>query len=358
MQKKITSILVVGAEAGTLPLETLRASIPSLEVASLSRWDEVAPEAEEKDQVVVFVSPPPGEAARAAAVVDEEELRRWPVVSVEEGEGTEGVITLTLDEWRAGGAVQALRFAVEQKSLLRQAARARGDAATMARRISHDLSSPLSCILTMACVLQEASPENAELTEPIVSSADEINRIIDRINQVGKASAWPVHRESLSMGGSFKAALNRLKEDKLVPVPASVLQPKEWPVVEGVPSWLETIWWNLLVNAMRHAGAGAEVEAGWDRNGEGLRFWLRDTGPGLPAGKMEKGLPSFHRLHETGAPRGLGLSIVRRLVELQDGRFGFENLSPHGSLFFFILPAAGDSSLPSGSRTPAKKLVL
>jgi two-component system sensor histidine kinase/response regulator len=81
---------------------------------------------------------------------------------------------------------------------------------------------------------------------------------------------------------------------------------------------------------------GAEVQA------DGMiRFWVRDNGPGIPEDAQTKLFVEFSRLDAVRAEgHGLGLSIVRRIIERLGGRVGVESQSGEGSLFYFTLPPA------------------
>jgi signal transduction histidine kinase len=74
-----------------------------------------------------------------------------------------------------------------------------------------------------------------------------------------------------------------------------------------------------------------------------IRFWVKDNGPGLPLEAQQRLFTEFTRLNEVRAQGyGLGLSIVRRIIDKLDGRVGLESqgLPGEGCLFYFELPAA------------------
>jgi signal transduction histidine kinase len=69
---------------------------------------------------------------------------------------------------------------------------------------------------------------------------------------------------------------------------------------------------------------------------------VRDNGPGLRPEEQARLYAPFERLHQVRAEgHGLGLSIVRRIVEKLGGQVGVESTSGQGSLFYFTLPTAG-----------------
>jgi K+-sensing histidine kinase KdpD len=226
-----------------------------------------------------------------------------------------------------------------QEKLARENARLRGDLLTVARRISHDLRTPLGGIVATSEVLKEVLAENkpsrASLVAPIFDSTDEIKKLIERVSFILKASVNPIHKEPMKMGEVVCRVLQRL-ESKILKKNAVVAEPSSWPEVNGVFPWLEVVWWNLLANALQFGKD--RIELGWQKENDELQFWICDNGTGVPMEKRGKLFQPFHTLHEPDATHGLGLSIVQRLMELQGGRCGYEPRPEGGSRFYFILP--------------------
>lgn len=144
------------------------------------------------------------------------------------------------------------------------------------------------------------------------------------------------------MGGPVSHALEQL-ESRIHRSGAGVSQPDAWPEVEAVAANLDVIWWNLLANALEHAGERPRIELGWQKEDARIRFWVSDAGPGVAEAALPKLFHPFETLHERNSSRGLGLSIVRRLVELEGGTCGHEPGATGGSVFSFSLPAPRES---------------
>jgi signal transduction histidine kinase len=226
------------------------------------------------------------------------------------------------------------------EELLDENARLRGDLLTIARRISHDLRTPLGAIIsageTMNEIVGQSDPTALSLVAASLGSADELSRLIKRVSFILKATALPSISERVAMAEPVSSALQRL-ENQMIKVGALVSQPESWPVVSGVSAWLEEVWWNLLSNAFQHGRAHPRVELGWRKESNETKFWISDNGPGVPVEKRDKLFQPFHRLHSPDAGRGLGLSIVERLVALQGGGCGYESNPQGGACFFFTL---------------------
>jgi len=117
-----------------------------------------------------------------------------------------------------------------------------------------------------------------------------------------------------------------------------------WPVALGYGPWVEQIWVNYLSNAIKYGGRPPCVEMGATQQPDNMiRFWVHDNGNGLSLDEQAQLFTPFTRLGQVRAQGyGLGLSIVRRIVEKLGGQVGIESdgVPGHGSVFFFTLPSA------------------
>jgi signal transduction histidine kinase len=232
----------------------------------------------------------------------------------------------------------------------RENARLRGDLLTLARRFSHDLRTPLGGIVSAAEAIKEVlaahDPSAVCLADSLLTASDEMGQMIKQVSFVARASASPLPKTAVHMADAVLPALQRL-ESRIYRREAAMVEPPSWPVVPGVLTWLEMIWWQLLLNALKHAGPKPRIELGWETRRDSLRFWVRDNGPGVPEAMRGKLFKEFDSLHAEQRVPGLGLSIVQRLVDLQGGGCGYERPEQGGACFFFTLPT--ESSPVSGA---------
>jgi two-component system sensor histidine kinase KdpD len=93
---------------------------------------------------------------------------------------------------------------------------------------------------------------------------------------------------------------------------------------------------------LRYTPPGGSVELGVRRDGDALVFTVADRGPGIPGAESDRIFQPFYR-HADSAPdvgrAGLGLSIARRLAEIQQGSLTYEPRPGGGSVFVLKLPA-------------------
>jgi signal transduction histidine kinase len=101
---------------------------------------------------------------------------------------------------------------------------------------------------------------------------------------------------------------------------------------------------NLIDNALKHSPAGSEVVVGIESDAGEFRLWVEDKGPGIPPSEQEKIFERFYRLgselrRETQGI-GIGLSIVKHIMEAHGGHVQVRSEPGHGSRFTLVLKAA------------------
>ncbi len=107
---------------------------------------------------------------------------------------------------------------------------------------------------------------------------------------------------------------------------------------------LDRVLTNLVGNALKFTPRGGSVVVGAKDRGAEIEFFVRDTGPGIPADKLEAVFERFKQLDRDAGSRsgyGLGLSICKRVVEAHGGRIWAESKEGQGSRFAFTLPRGG-----------------
>lgn len=219
--------------------------------------------------------------------------------------------------------------------------RTRGDMLTIASRLRHDVGAELCGILTSSDLLRDIQrpcpPEVDGLVSSIARCAENARRLIDRTAALIRASAEerpvPEEIEMLPIVQNVCIRLERERKRRS----ATIDHPDDWPRVRASPEWLALVWEELIANALAWGGEQPAITLGWER-GDGLtRHWVEDGGPGLRGGREQDPFPAFENLHASQANPGLGLPLVRRLVELMGGAPGYDRRSGRAR-FSFLLP--------------------
>jgi two-component system sensor histidine kinase/response regulator len=149
-----------------------------------------------------------------------------------------------------------------------------------------------------------------------------------------------VEHMPLDMGAIVSEAQIQLSQ-MIAEYRAEIILPAEWPVALGHVPWIEEVWVNYLSNGIKYGGKPPRLRLG-ATPGEGMvRFWVRDNGPGLVPAEQSRLFTEFTQLGQVQIRgHGLGLSIVRRIVEKLGGQVGVEStgVPGEGCTFFFTLP--------------------
>ena len=236
--------------------------------------------------------------------------------------------------------------ALQQRTAELQASNEELDA--FAHTVAHDLRNPLSLITGFAETLEEIHdtlpPEALRgHLHKIAQSGRKMDSIVDELLLLAGLRRVEMTMQPLDMAHIVAEARQRLI-DMVEEQQAEIVAPAIWPVALGHGPWVEEVWVNYLSNAIRYGGRPPRVELGATTQADGMvRFWIRDNGLGLTLeerGRLFKPFTQLDRPHPEG--HGLGLSIVRRIVEKLGGRVGVESegVLGQGSVFSFTLPAA------------------
>jgi PAS domain S-box-containing protein len=214
-----------------------------------------------------------------------------------------------------------------------------------AHTVAHDLKSPLGNIMGFAEWLQARPDMPAEVRQDYINiiarNAFKMDSIIDELLLLARVRKGDVEYQPVDMGRVVSEATHRLTF-MIAESHAALHAPEHWPVAMGHAPWIEEVWVNYLSNAIKHGGRPPRVELGAElRPDDTVRCWVKDNGPGINPEARERLFTPFTRLSEVRATGdGLGLSIVRHIVEKMGGAVGFDSAGDCGSLFWFTLPAA------------------
>lgn len=228
----------------------------------------------------------------------------------------------------------------EHAAALREADRLKDN---LLASVSHDLRTPLTTIKALA---QTAALRGDTAAAAIEEQADRLTRLVadllDLSRMKGNAfRATPdINTAEDLIGAAQRQAQGLLSEGRTIRAMIDL----DSPALVGRFDFMHSlrILGNLLENALRYTAPGGIVELGVRRAGDALEFSVADRGPGVPAGEVERIFHPFYR-HADTVPdvgrAGLGLSIARRLAEIQDGTLAYMPRPGGGSVFILRLPA-------------------
>jgi signal transduction histidine kinase/CheY-like chemotaxis protein len=250
-------------------------------------------------------------------------------------------------------------------------ARAEADAANHAKTrflalMSHEIRTPLNAIFVTLDLLQDPGPDDAKQNYLGLaqSSVRRLKRLIDDLLDLSKIESGKIEFECV--GFDLRGLLRELLAPYVCRAKANgvslalKIAPEVPPTVEGDPLRFGQIVTNLVDNAVKFTEAGSiEVSvssrpgaARADGGSVPLHVAVRDTGIGVTPEQQPRIFEDFVQADESTLRRyggtGLGLGIVRRLVELMKGEVGLLATPGGGSTFWFNVElAAGSRELPA-----------
>ncbi len=217
---------------------------------------------------------------------------------------------------------------------------------TFAHTVAHDLKNPVNAVRGFAELLlmtygQMAEADLKKSIKRIVQAGYKIEGIINELMLLAGLRQQVVKPVPLDMAEIVEETMARLAS-LIEDYEGEFVMPDSWPIAKGYGPWIEEIWANYMSNALKYGGEPPRVELGATERDDGMiSFWVRDNGTGISQEEQQRLFTPFTRLEQVRAKgHGLGLSIVRRIVEKLGGEAGVESEIGRGSVFSFTLPKA------------------
>jgi PAS domain S-box-containing protein len=266
---------------------------------------------------------------------------------VHAGGGVVGVVVVFRDQ------TETVRRAVEREELLALAelARAEAEAANRAKDeflsvVSHELRTPLASMLNWLRVLRSGQEQHTKRAlESLQRSAEAQTKLVEDLIDTSRIATRQLHLERalVDLASVVRAALDavlpgahakRLRIETKLEIGA---------VVAGDAQRLQQVAQNLLSNAVKFAHAGGLVQVAVEKGYAHARLVVRDDGPGISADFLPHVFERFRQAEPAESRRhgglGLGLAIVRQIVELHGGSVSAESEGEgKGATFTVTLP--------------------
>ena len=225
----------------------------------------------------------------------------------------------------------------------------------MAADIAHELRTPLAVIqANLEAMLDGIRPLSAEEVADVHRETQLLSRLVTDLRDLSLAETGQLllRKELTDLSALVRTSVARFSswaEDKGVRL--DVEAAADLPRVEVDPDRVAQVLGNLLDNALRHTLPGGEVvvrlQPGAQR--DEVRVTVSDTGSGIPEEHLPNIFERFYRADRartrTGGGSGIGLAVVKQLVEAHGGRVWAESQPEEGTAFRFVLPAAGPGTL-------------
>lgn len=211
--------------------------------------------------------------------------------------------------------------------------------------VSHDLKSPLVTILgfigQLELDLADNEPDNVKADLAFISSAaNQMRELLDSLLQLSRAGRTIGPPQSIDLPALVRQVVEQIG-DRLAHARVQIAIPAGLPAIEGDPIRLREVFQNLLENAAKFTADQSEpcIEVGCTVGEGEVRCFVRDNGIGIPPEYQKKVFGLFEKLDASREGTGVGLAIVRRIVEEHGGQVWVESAgSGHGSTLYFSLP--------------------
>jgi PAS domain S-box-containing protein len=249
----------------------------------------------------------------------------------------------------ANGQFTNIIVSVHDITRFRQAEEAKK---TFVSVISHELKTPVSVIKGYAGTLRrdDADWDQATMSQGLRIIEEEADHLSSLIEDLLDTTRLQTEGLSLSLSS---VALDEIVRDvaekfrhQTTAHKILVEFPLDFPHIQGDQQRLKQVIENLLSNAMKYSPDGGTIEITGEILSDDIRISIQDEGIGIPNSQHERIFERFYRIdndlsRETQGA-GLGLFIVRSIIEAHGGEITIESKSPKGIIFRFILPLSSE----------------
>jgi PAS domain S-box-containing protein len=214
--------------------------------------------------------------------------------------------------------------------------------------VSHDLRAPLRSIDGYAKVLEEdfapkLDDEGKRVVKVIMNNAKRMGQLIDDLLDFARLGRKDVARAYTDMTPLVKAVAGELVQQengRKINIDVKSLHPA---LVDT--EMIRQVWTNLISNAIKYTGKNPEslIEISSFNQGEEVCYQVKDNGVGFDMQYVNKLFGVFQRLHKIQefAGTGVGLAIVKRIVNRHHGKVWAEGVINQGAIFYFSIPSNG-----------------
>jgi signal transduction histidine kinase len=215
--------------------------------------------------------------------------------------------------------------------------------------VAHELRAPVTALQSFLLAMLKgyvAPDQQRDILQRAIERSQELLDLVDDLLNLAAAreELTPPKRKTLSLAESLEEVVPLLRTQAEEKGITFAMEVRQHPLVEANPGQIRQLWTNLISNAIKYTPAGGGVRITLDDEGRWAVGTVEDTGIGIAPEDQEKIFEEFYRTPQAKevAPRGtgLGLPLVKRIVEAHGGTIEVESALGQGSRFTFRLPVA------------------
>jgi PAS domain S-box-containing protein len=220
---------------------------------------------------------------------------------------------------------------------------------------SHQLRSPLSSIKWSLEVLQENKGENltdtqVELMETVHKATEQMITLVNTLLNISRIESGRIIIDPKPT--DLRVLIQNIIEEvdhrlKLKNQTINIDFQNNIPQIDIDPKLVRHIYVNLITNALKYSPEGKNIDIKVYTEGDNVVSMIKDSGYGIPADEQEKIFKKFFRakniVTKDTEGTGLGLYLVKQIVNASQGKIWFESKEDAGTTFWFTMPLAGSS---------------
>ena len=210
--------------------------------------------------------------------------------------------------------------------------------------VSHEFKTPLSSIVGFSEILLEgglSETERREYTELVHEEALRLSRLAENLLRLSHldAQAIVMRHENIAVDEQIRQCVILLAERwEAKNISFSIELPAL--TIESDPDMTKQVWLNLIDNAVKYSETGSTIHITGELGADSICVRIRDEGMGIPAEKQAHIFERFYQCDESHQEKGhgLGLSIVKRILELLGGQVACQSQPGQGTEMIVALP--------------------
>lgn len=231
------------------------------------------------------------------------------------------------------------KLELQKESILKELESSNNQLHEYAHIVSHDLKSPLRSIDALVSwikednkgKLDEITLENFSLID---TTLETMEKLISNVLEYSSAGASTKEKEDVDLNNT----LNDLKNALYIPENISINILNKLPIIRGDKTKFQQLFQNFISNAIKFCDKEVGViEIDYKENSSFYEFSIKDNGIGIEKEYHDKIFQVFHSLNKREDSTGIGLSIVRKIIDLHEGDIWLESELNKGTTFYFTI---------------------
>ncbi len=261
------------------------------------------------------------------------------VYELEEDKSLENTSTLKLVDFIDYQTKEIIKINEQKDKLLNNLERQNQELNDYTHMISHDLVSPLQSIETLTQWLIDDHKENLNEEgknhiELISEHVEKIDTLVTAIRKYSRINKSAKERYSFDLNDLFDTILRELRLSQNV----NVNIPEKLPVLIGEKYSLKELFVNLIENSIKfNSNDEKNIEIGFEEQEMFWQFYIKDNGKGIDNAYFEKVFTAFTKLENDYKSAGMGLAIVKKIIDTYEGEIWIESELNTGTTFYFTI---------------------